>query len=365
MKRRLSSWFFIIIVFAFFITFLNTNEALSSSEKPIKLVFVGTFPAPHAMSIMCQMYGEDIEKETKGRVKITYYPIGTLVDVRKIYDAVVTGVADMGNSVMAFTPGRFPASAALDLPLGYPSAWVATRVANDFYDKYKPKEFDDVHVLSLFGIGPSVISMVSDRVEKIDDLKGKVIRGTGLASKIIVALGAQALGAPITQTYELLSKNVVQGTFNPREPLKGWRLAETVKYVVDCDALANTIGFFVVINKDKWNSFPNDIKKAFNKVNEKWKYKPGIIATAYDKVGIDYFMSLGGGREVIHPKDLDRWVDSVQVVIDKYIDENGPNGLNLLANEMVEFIKNRVSYWSGKQPSEEECVKYLNKILKK
>jgi len=31
---------------------------------------------------------------------------------------------------------------AMELPLGFPNGWVGTFVANDFYDKFKPKEWD-------------------------------------------------------------------------------------------------------------------------------------------------------------------------------------------------------------------------------
>ena len=61
---------------------------------------------------------------------MTPFPGGTLTKAPQVYDGVVTGISDMGNSCFAYTRGRFPVTAALDLPLGYPNGRVASQVAS-------------------------------------------------------------------------------------------------------------------------------------------------------------------------------------------------------------------------------------------
>jgi hypothetical protein len=46
---------------------------------------------------------------------------------------------------------------AADLPLGYPNGKVATKVVNDFYARYQPKELTDVKVLYLHAHGPGLL----------------------------------------------------------------------------------------------------------------------------------------------------------------------------------------------------------------
>lgn len=43
----------------------------------------------------------------------------------------------------------------VDLPLGYPSGTVATRLANDYYRKFHPKEMDQVKLLWFHAQAPS------------------------------------------------------------------------------------------------------------------------------------------------------------------------------------------------------------------
>ena len=57
---------------------------------------------------------------------------------------ISSGIADIGLAHIEYTRGRFPVMEACEMPLGYASGWVANQIMNDFYNKFKPKEFDKV-----------------------------------------------------------------------------------------------------------------------------------------------------------------------------------------------------------------------------
>ena len=67
-------------------------------------------------------------------------------------------VSDIGNSHIGYTRGRFPVTEMLDLPVGYTSGFVCTHVKHDFYKKFKPKEWNDVHVLYFWSPGPQIFA---------------------------------------------------------------------------------------------------------------------------------------------------------------------------------------------------------------
>ena len=54
----------------------------------------------------------------------------------------------MGASVFAYTRGKFPLTEVIDLPLGYKNGYVANKLINEYYAKFKPKELEDVKVLA-------------------------------------------------------------------------------------------------------------------------------------------------------------------------------------------------------------------------
>jgi len=353
---------FILLALALVALPLFGSCAAPATSETIELSYSNFFPPTHLHSILAEQFCDEIKERSNGRVDITYYPGGTLTLAAEVYDGVVEGISDIGMSVLAYTMGRFPASELIDMPHGYPNGWVATKVANDFYEKFTPEEFDDVHVLYFHAHGPGVVFTTEKPVRKMEDLKGLVIRSTGVGAKIIEALGAEGYGGSQGEAYELMAKGTVNGSLTPREVLKGWNQAEVVKYVTGCYDVGYTANMFVVINKNKWNSLPADIKNTFTEVSEEWIEKHGKVWTYYDKVGIDYFLTFEG-RELIElsEEEMARWVEATSPLIDAYIQEKTAMGLP--AAEYEDYLLERTKYWGDKTPTEKSCVDWVESEL--
>ncbi len=334
----------------------------AQAPEAIELSYSNFFPPTHLHSILAEEWAKEIESRTNGQVRITYYPGSALLAKDQIYDGVVQGIADIGMSCLIYTAGRFPASELVDLPHAYPNGWVATKVANDFYQKFTPAEFDDAHILYFHAHGPGVIFTAEKPVRKMEDLKGLLIRATGAGVKIMEALGATGHGAGQPEAYELLAKGIVDGTFAPREVLKGWKQAEVVKYVTNCYGVGNTTDMYVAMNKDKWNSLPDSIKRVFTEVSSEWIEKHGMVWDYYDKVAIEYFLSFEG-REVIElpPEEMARWIEATKVVITNYLEELSAMGLP--ATDYQKYLEERVDYWSQRAPTPEESVSWVKANL--
>lgn len=348
MKFRVLSIFMAVTIIA--CTFLTGCD--NSSEEVYELTYSNFFPGTHYNSILAEQWIEEIQSRTNGAVKITYYPGGTLATAANTYDSVVQGICDIGMSVFAYTPGRFPACELIDLPHGYPNGWVATQVANDFYNEFTPAELDDVHPLYFHATGPYVIFTTKTPVRTMSDLNGMVLRATGVGAQIIQSLGAQGYGASQGEAAELLAKGTVDGNHSTLESLKAYKQAELVKYVTNCQAVGNCSMMFVVMNEDKWNSLPDKIQKIITEVSEEFIEKHGKVWNYGDEEATQYFLDFGNGREVINlsQDEINSWIAAaVQPMIDKYITEK--MALGLPASEYEEYILERVKYWSSRSPS--------------
>jgi len=163
--------------------------AALAQTKPVELSYSIFFPAPHKNTILATEWAKEVEKRSNGMVKITVFPGGTLTPADKCYDGVEKGISDIGMSVLSYTMGKFPLSEVIDLPLGYKSAVAATRVINSYYKKFKPKELDGTQVMYFHAHGPGFLH-TKEAVRKMEDLKGRKIRCTGMAAKVVAALGA-------------------------------------------------------------------------------------------------------------------------------------------------------------------------------
>ncbi len=309
----------------------------TAKAKEIKLTYSCFFPPTHIQSKLAEDWCKEVEKRTNGQVKVDYYAGQTLTKAKQCYDGAVEGLSDIGFSVLAYTRGRFPVMSAVDLPLGYTSGIVATKVVNAVYNKFQPEELSDTKVMYLHAHGPGLIHTKDKPVSKIEDIKGLKFRGHGTSALVVKALGGTPVPKPMPETYQMLQKGVVQGAVYPLEANKGWKLGEVTNYVTAAFSAAYTTSFFVVMNKDKWNSLPDDAKKIISQINVEWADKHGKAWDSSDMKGIHFFLNQGGTIIGLDKKESARWEKAVAPIIDDYIGKLNEKGLN--GKEIVDFTK--------------------------
>ncbi len=351
---------FIAVVFFSFVFFIPKGH---TADK-IQLRLTTMFPQTHLHTVLHQKLADEIKTKTNGQVEITVYPVGTLTAPDKIYDSVVKGIADIGMVPPLWVAGRFPLSEIMELPSDIPSAWVSMKVYTDLYKKFQFKEFDDVHVLYLHGPGRNVITTKNVPVKNVEDLKGLKLRSSGGYIDLLKEWGAVPRAMPMSEAYESLSKGVVDGSFAVPETLSGFKLADPVKYLI-IPPVSTSSCQCVVMNKQKWNAFPDNIKKVLADVTNEMAEKHSYVWMYYDKAGIDYFKSLGKGREiiVIPPSQKPQWEKGASAVMEKYIADKEKMGLPI--KEFVKYFNERVAYYIPKQPTEGQAVKWVEENLLK
>ena len=231
------------------------------SQAQITLTYANFPPATTFPCVQMERWAKEMEQRSKGRVKIQTFPGGTLLPARNIFDGVLAGTADIGNFAMSYQPGRFPVSEAIDLPIGFTSSRVASLALFDLVEKYKPKEFEKVKILTLFTCPPADF-MTKTPVRTLADLKGMELRASGTGAAILKRLGATPVGMPQSEAPEAIQKGVVKGNVSSMEILKDFNFAAYLPYATEANLFVVT--FAVVMNMDKWNSLPADIKKIFD-----------------------------------------------------------------------------------------------------
>jgi len=314
----------------------------------IELRLANYFPVPARQSKICEEFIKDLEARSGGELKIRLFTAGTLLTAPKIYDGVVEGIADIGFSNISYTYGRFRMTEALDLPLGFPNAWVSNHVANDFYRQFKPKEWDKIHMLAMHTSPVNVVLSASKPVNKMEDLRGMTLRGTGFIADVVSALGGTPRSIAMPEAYEAMQKKVIQGLMIPMETLRAFRLAEVSKYVTECWPIGQVYTFYLVMNKDKWNKLPPNIQKIFNEYPFEEK-----LATTWNEIDIDgKKLGIEKGLEFIQlPSDeMKKWKQAVEPVLDKYVKSMTDAGYPTKeVRESINYIRMRTEYWSKKQ----------------
>ena len=233
----------------------------AEAADPITLTYANFPPAVTFPSVQMEHWAKEVEKRTNGQVKVRTFPGGTLLGAKNMLEGVTAGTADIGNFAMSYQPGRFPVSEAVDLYHGFTSATVASQVLLDLVQKYQPKEFAKVKVLTLFTCPPTNL-MTKTPVKSLQDLKGMELRVAGTSAEVLKLLGGTPVAMPQSETPEAIQKGVVKGMISSLEILQDFKFAAYTPNVT----LVNlpVVSFAVVMNKAKWEALPADVKKVLD-----------------------------------------------------------------------------------------------------
>lgn len=239
---------------------LGINAAIA---KTIELRFAQPFSPKHTMQTkVFEPWAEKIEQMSNGQVKVTFFPGGALGKTPDHYDLAEKGIADIIYTLHDYTPGRFPLTTVFELPFMVPTATKTSVAMWQVFEKFPEfqKEYSKVKTLALFCHPGGHFNTVKKPIYSLDDLKGMKFRtASPHVTKALKIFGAVPVNMPVTETYTALERGVVDGTVLPWEGNFIFKLAEILKYGAEADFYTMTM--MVVMNKKKWDSLPDNIKK--------------------------------------------------------------------------------------------------------
>jgi TRAP-type C4-dicarboxylate transport system substrate-binding protein len=296
----------------------TTTAPAPTPAKQINLRFTMYFPADSFQTKAGQEYYQEIEKRSNGQVKFTYYPGGSLMEGPPTADGVKSGIADIGYMTIGHVAGRFPVSESIMTMIGFSSAFITGHVSDDFYKQFKPKEWDEYKVLSPGGNSAFVLFSTKP-VSKLEDFKGLKLRAPGNTGKQVQALGGSPVNIPMGDTFDSLSKGVIDGNISALEAAKTWRLAEACQYLVQTWSVFSPACYMLIMNKDSYNNLPADIKAIFDQVSADWVDKQALAWNEADMASWQYCKQLN--IKVIDPasEEIGRWTQAMVPFREQYV----------------------------------------------
>jgi TRAP-type C4-dicarboxylate transport system substrate-binding protein len=262
MKRTTVLAAFVIAVFGIMVVL---PPALVGAET-IELKFATAFSPKHTMQTkVFEPWAKKINKMTNGQVKVTFFPGGALGKTPDHYALAEKGIADIVYILHDYTPGRFPMTSVFELPFMIPSAQKTSVAMWKVYEQFPEfqKEYAKVKVLALFCHDPGGFNTVKKPIKTIEDFKGMKFRTANPhVTKALKLFDAVPVNMPVTDVYTALERGVVDGTVLPWEGNFVFKLAELLKYGTEADFYTMTM--MTVMNKKKYDSLPDDVKKVID-----------------------------------------------------------------------------------------------------
>ena len=345
MKKRLFVVSGVFVMVAVFVL-MHFSTALAEKPKPIVLSFNHLFPAGSWFNTeVVVSWKKMVEEKTQGRVKINIYPSAALAKPGTMYDAVKAGAIDIALDPGPYYIGRFPLSEATQLPfLGATSCWAASRAWMDLYREFPElrKEYADTHFLWLFSQGPGQI-FSKEPVRTMEDMKGRIFRAPGGIGEIVKALGGSPVSMSAGESYLALSKGTVDATIFDAEAIKVFKLSDVTKYVTVADLYV--MCFWVVMNKDKYNSLPKDIQKVIDEASG--IAGADLVGKAWntaDKAGFEWGLKKGMKAIYLTPEETARWKKQCAPVTEEWIKKTEAKGLP--GGKFVEAAKRHIEKYN-------------------
>ncbi|WP_420569027.1 TRAP transporter substrate-binding protein [Thalassovita sp.] len=280
-----------------------------------------------------------IEAGTNGRVKIEHYPSMQLGGKPpQLMDQVQDGIVDLAWTVNGFTPGRFPRSEVFELPFLMTNAEATSRAYWELFEKeMKDTDYRNVHLIGAWVHGPGMLH-TNKPVRTMEDMTGMKFRiPSRMAGFLLENLGAVPIGMPVTAIPEALSKGVIDGAVIPWEVTTALKVPELVgNHTEFAEGYAfYTLTFTLAMNKDRYESLPEDIKAVFD-ANSGIEFSAfaGSQQASADGPARQKAVDAGNTVITISADDSEKWKAFAQPVYDRWVKDvtaKGIDGAALLA----------------------------------
>jgi TRAP-type C4-dicarboxylate transport system substrate-binding protein len=270
--------------------------ACAPATAQVVLTASSWVPPTHALSETQKEWCALLEQKSAGKAKCNILPraVGAPPGT---FDAVRNGLADVSFTVHGYTPGRFATTQMAEFPfLGDSAEAVSVAYQRSFArTPAMADEHKGVKVITVFTHGPGIVFNTKRPVLKLDDLTGMKWRvGGGMVNDISKALGMNVTLKPSTESYELLSTGVMDGTLFPAESVESFKIDKVVRYATTFPGGLYNTSFVFMMNQAKYDGLPPDVKKVVDEISG--EFAAHMFGKAWDKAdrrGLAYLQASG------------------------------------------------------------------------
>jgi TRAP-type C4-dicarboxylate transport system substrate-binding protein len=277
--------------------------ATTATAQTTVLKYSNWLPPGQAMRVeVIEPWIAEVEKVTEGRVKIDTLPkvVGSLPAQ---FDVARDGQADLVVFIPGYTPNRFDVLEALQMPFVSDNPEVLAPIADRFYRKNLASygEFKGVHPLSVYVVSPGQLFNAKRALRTVADFRGLKFRSPQpSATQALTLLGAVPVSKPVSETYELLSSGVLDGTLMPPESIPAFKLNDLISHAtIVPGAIYNTV-LVLGINEGKWNSLRPADREAITRISgDAFAAKIGAAYAKGDRAAFEGLRAAGKSVETM------------------------------------------------------------------
>lgn len=256
----------------------------SHASAQVTLSMSSWVPPAHILAETQKEWCEMLAQKAAGKVRCNQLP-RAVTAAPGTFDAVRNGLVDLSFTVHGYTPGRFVTTQLAEFPFLGDSAEANSVAFQRIFQKTPAMqdEHKGVKVIAVFTHGPGIVYNTKRPIVKVDDLSGLKFRvGGGMVNEISKALGMNVTLKPASESYELLSTGVMDGTLFPAESIESFKLDKIIKYATTFPGGLYNVSFVFMMNENTYKGLPPDVKKAVDEMSGEFTAR--MFGRGWDKV---------------------------------------------------------------------------------
>lgn len=273
------------------------NEARAGSSY--RLMMQNMFSMNHPVTTAVNEMAKSVKEESNGRITIQVLPAGALVKGPNIFESVGNGSIDMGTTCSCYHGGILPVAAtAFALP-GDPRG--VDEIMDFIYKDETLKFLREAYASADVRYGAPLVwdgyTIVSkEPIETWDDLRKLKVRASGSIAKTLQKMEVPTVFIPFSEIYVALSRGTIDAEISGSHTESYLAKTFEVAPYQTVQAISGAQNCEIILNNDKWNSLPADLKTVFekclkdcsSKVTAIFKEKDEISKTKMEAKGAEY-----------------------------------------------------------------------------
>jgi C4-dicarboxylate-binding protein DctP len=312
------------------------SPAIALAQRAKVFRFGHMLPADTLYNKAIQMFADEANKLSSGRLKVDIYPASQLGTIPEMLSATQVGSLTLTMAVPAWYSNFMKPLDAFTLPyiVSSPEKLKASLDGRLGQEITRMGDAAGFHVLGYWLIGSRHIVNKVRAVNKPADCQGLKLRviNSQVYIQTFRALGASTVALDPSELYVALQQGVVDGFEYPLPDLVSIKLYEVSKFI---SLDAHTTDFFIVsINKGIWDGLSADdqgaLKNAMKTAMDwQWKAQPEEIAGALAK--LKTLMTVND----LTPENRKLFVDATRPVYKQFEASIGKDFLDLAIKELA------------------------------
>ncbi|MCX8184139.1 MAG: TRAP transporter substrate-binding protein DctP [Sulfolobales archaeon] len=308
------------------VTTVTVTQPVERPTETFRLRMATFYLAGDPAFDVARTFARLVEIMSEGRVKIEVFQAGELgFPVTEIVDATARGVVEIAifyTSYLAAQDPVFALAGAKTGPLSDPwELLLYVRAVEDIVNATFRK-WGVVYVGPMIYGEPEILVFRSP-IASLDDLKGKIMRASGLSAVFYSRLGAQTVMMPAGELYTALQLGTVDG-LEWTDYAANYRLGfhEVAKHVIAPTKGYNlhseaAIHAFLIVNPQVWGKLPEDLKTVIRTACYAAYWYGAELVSKLNREFRDKWIAAGAKIVELPERDLHRIVEvGVRIHVD-------------------------------------------------